>query len=78
LGHADRLSFGHIPRGGGRVVGAITLTGKLYASKIKLSSATLAVLRRKYGPELERWWEDRFGHAFDCLTESEGRYLARA
>jgi hypothetical protein len=69
---------GHVLAGGGRVVGAITLTGKLYSAKLMLSSATLADLRRKHGPELERWWEDRFGHAFDCLTESEGRYLARA
>ena len=69
---------GHVLAGGGRVVGAITLTGKLSSAKLMLSSATLADRRRKHGPELERWWEDRFGHAFDCLTESEGRYLARA
>lgn len=69
---------GHVLGGGGRVVGAIVLTGKLHSAKLALSSVTLAELRRKHGPELEAWWNDRFGHAFDCLTESEGRYLARS
>ncbi len=69
---------GHVLAGGGRVVGAITLTGKLHSAKLVLSNATLADLRRKHGPELEGWWQDRFGHAFDCLTESEGRYLTRS
>jgi hypothetical protein len=62
---------------GGTVVGATALTGKLHSVKLALSQDTLATLRRKHGPELEEWWRARFGHAFDCLTESEARYLER-
>ncbi|MCL2345022.1 MAG: hypothetical protein FWC58_04115 [Desulfobulbus sp.] len=39
---------------------------------------TLNELRSKHGTELENWWKERFGHAFDALTQSEARYLARS
>jgi len=32
-------------------------------------------LRLKHGEGLEDWWNQRFGFGFDCLTESEARYL---
>ena len=38
---------------------------------------TLKQLREKHGNELENWWNDRFGFGYDCLTNSEGRYLLR-
>lgn len=68
---------GHLQRAGGEVVGCTVLTGKLHSTKLALSASTLYELRRKHGSDLERWWRDRFGHAFDGLTESEARYLAR-
>ncbi|MEQ1564030.1 MAG: phosphoribosyltransferase [Myxococcota bacterium] len=68
---------GHVLAARGGVVGAAVLTGKLHSAKLALSPETLDELRRKHGPDLEGWWRDRFGHAFDCLTESEARYLAR-
>ena len=24
------------------------------------------------------WWHEHFGHTFDCLTQSEARYLTRS
>lgn len=39
---------------------------------------TLRALRSKHGGELEAWWKENFGYGFDCLTESEARYLERA
>jgi hypothetical protein len=68
---------GHVVSRGGLVRGAIVLTGKVHSSKVALSHGTLAELRRKHGQDLERWWQERFGHAFDGLTESEARYLTR-
>jgi hypothetical protein len=68
---------GHLLQQGGNVIGATVLTGKLHSVKVALSASTLQGLRRKHGPELERWWQDRFGYAFDRLTESEARYLLR-
>jgi len=68
---------GHVLAGGAHIVGATVLTGKLHSAKLALSASTLVELRRAHGPELEGWWQDRFGHAFDRLTESEARYLAR-
>ena len=33
---------------------------------------------QKHGPDFEKWWKAHFGHAFDCLTYSEARYLTRS
>ena len=33
--------------------------------------------RQRRGSGLEGWWQERLGHAFDCLTKSKARYLAR-
>jgi hypothetical protein len=68
---------GYIEEGGGRVLGAVVLTGKPRSARLCLSPATLAALRRKHGADLEEWWKARFGHTFDALTESEAGYLVR-
>lgn len=69
---------GFIESRGGRVIGATVLTGRSYSAKLNLSSEQLAALRAKHGHEFELWWRDRFGHGFDCLTQSEARYLERS
>ena len=61
---------------GGRVVGAIALTGKPYSAKLALSDEQLGELRHKHGG-LENWWRERYGFGFEALTHSEARYLAR-
>ena len=69
---------GWVEKQGGRVVGAIGLTGKPYSAKLNPTKEQLHELRRKHGPDFENWWRECFGHAFDCLTQSEARYLARS
>ena len=69
---------GWIEKQGGTVVGAIGLTGKPYSAKLNPSEEQLHELRQKHGPDFEKWWREHFGHAFDCLTQSEARYLARS
>ena len=69
---------GWVETQGGIVIGAVGLTGKAHSAKLKPSGEQLEELRQKHGPELEEWWHLRFGHAFDCLTQSEARYLARS
>lgn len=68
---------GYIESKGGRVMGATVLTGKPYSAKLALSNEQLAALRAKH-ERLEAWWEARFGHGFDRLTQSEARYLERS
>ena len=68
---------GHIESLGGVVLAATTLTGKPYPAKLSPNTARLLELRTRHGPELEDWWRHKFGYAFDSLTESEARYLAR-
>ena len=68
---------GHIESNGGRVVAAVTLTGKPYSAKLTPLPQTLQALREKHGTELENWWIGHFAHTFDALTESEARYLTR-
>lgn len=65
----------HVMQGGGMVVGATALTGKSYSANLRLTMVTLEKVRLKHGKELENWWIERFGFGFDCLTESEARYL---
>ena len=69
---------GWIEKQGGRVVGAVGLTGKPYSAKLSPSKEQLHELRQKHGADLEKWWREHFGHAFNCLTQSEARYLARS
>ncbi len=68
---------GYIEANGGKVLAAVSLTGKPHSAKLALSSERLIELRHKHGTELENWWITRFAHSFDALTESEARYLAR-
>lgn len=69
---------GYIKAQGGTVVAAVTLTGKPYSAKLALDESQLQELRKKHGTELETWWQESFNHTFDCLTQSEARYLARS
>ena len=69
---------GWVEQQGGMVVGAVGLTGKPYSAKLSPAEEQLDELKRKHGPEFEKWWREHFGHAFDCLTQSEARYLARS
>jgi len=69
---------GYIESSGGIVLGATVLTGKPYSAKLCPTDEQLAALRSKHGNELEIWWNERFGHGFDCLTQSEARYLERS
>ena len=65
----------HVILAGGRVVGATVLTGKPYSAHLALTAETLKALRLKHGQKLENWWQQWFGFGFECLTESEARYL---
>ncbi|MFV0383701.1 Eco57I restriction-modification methylase domain-containing protein, partial [Paracoccus sp. (in: a-proteobacteria)] len=65
----------HIEAAGGRVIGAVALTGKQYSATLRPSDATLLALRDKHG-DLENDFRIATGYGFDALTESEARYLA--
>jgi hypothetical protein len=65
---------GHIESQGGRVIGALALTGKQYSAKIAISVETLTSLRDQYG-QLEEWFVGCFGYGLDKLTESEAKYI---
>jgi len=68
---------GYIEAGGGKVIAMTTLTESRDASKISLYPETLNMLRLKHGKELETFWQENTGYAFDCLTEVEAGYLFR-
>jgi len=69
---------GYIEAQGGRVIAAVVLTGKPYSARLALDAVQLQELRDKHGTELEKWWQKTFAHSFDCLTQSEARYLTRS
>ncbi len=68
---------GYIESQGGKVLAAVCLTGKPHSAKLAPSAERLTELRTQHGNELEHWWIEQFAHAFNALTESEARYLAR-
>ena len=69
---------GRIEKQGGTVIGTVALTGKPHSAKLNPTKEQLRELRDKHGREFEKWWRTKFGHAFNCLTQSEARYLARS
>jgi len=69
---------GWIEKNGGTVIYAVGLTGKPYSAKLAPTKEQLHELRERHGSELEKWWIEQFDHAFDCLTQSEARYLSRS
>ena len=69
---------GWIEKQDGRAIGAVGLTGKPYSAKLSPLKEQLHELRKKHGRDFEKWWREHFGHAFNCLTQSEARYLARS
>ena len=69
---------GWVEKQGGTVVGAVGLTGKPYSAKLSPTKEQLNELEQKHGKDFEKWWREHFGHAFNCLTQSEARYLARS
>ena len=69
---------GWVEKKGGTVVGAVGLTGKPYSAKLKVTKEQLHELTQRHGRIFEKWWREHFGHPFDCLTQSEARYLARS
>ena len=69
---------GWIEKNGGKVIGAVALTGKPYSAKLSPTKEQLHELKKKHGPDFEKWWRAHFGHAFNRLTQSEARYLARS
>lgn len=68
---------GYLMHGGGSVLGATMLTGRADSATVALQPGALAALRKKHGEQIENWWQGIFGYRFDCLTESEARYLLR-
>lgn len=66
---------GHIVLHGGRVVGAVCLTGRGDSSKLALTLDTLERLRNKHGSEIEAWWLKKFGFVSRMLTPSELAFL---
>lgn len=64
---------GYLLAGGAKVLAAVVLTGKDYSARLALTAKTLDHLRNSHGADLEKWWKERFAHAFDALTESEAR-----
>lgn len=69
---------GYLIFSGGDVLGATTLTGRADSATLELELQTLEGLKAKHGNEIESWWIQSFGYGFDCLTQSEARYLLRA
>lgn len=66
----------HIVSGGGFVVGISALahiTGRNL--RLRISERSLSELKMSFGPDIDTFWRDMFGHGIERLTEQEARYL---
>jgi len=66
----------HIESRGGKVLGALALTGKEYSAKMQLSNELLSQLRAIHG-NVESAFQRARGYDFSRLTESEARTLIK-
>ena len=69
---------GFVATHGGRVIGVTTLTGRAYSAKLCPEPSLIQAVRDKHGNDLETWWRQEFGYGYECLTQSEARYLERS
>jgi hypothetical protein len=68
----------YIVRNGGRVLFATALAhGKGQHRVFAIEEQTVNQLSAMFGPGLDDFWTETFGHAIGCLTEAEGQYLRR-
>ena len=70
--------LGFVEAHGGRVIGVLTLTGRAYSAKLCPEPSLIQAVRDNHGNDLETWWRQEFGYGYDCLTQSEARYLERS
>jgi hypothetical protein len=67
-----------IVRNGGSVAGTTALASNTgLHEKFAIADDTLYVLQSEYGPSLDGFWQETFGHGIRSLTESEAQYLVR-
>lgn len=69
---------GYIKQFNIETIAVTTLTGKEYSSILAITNETLIALRSKYNELETTWKEPLFGYGFDCLTESEARYILKS
>lgn len=63
---------------GARWTGRGGVDGKPDSTELNSTKEQLHELRHWRGRDFEKWWRAPFGHAFNCLAQSETRYLARS
>jgi hypothetical protein len=68
---------GYIEAHDALVIGMTALTESRDARQIALRLATLDMLRKRHGPDIDTFWRDHFGYGIDCLTEVEAANLCR-
>jgi hypothetical protein len=68
---------GFIIEGGASVLGVTTLTASPNSQKLSVSKATLDMIYATYGSQIDEFWNGRFGHGVDCLTEREAILVSR-
>jgi hypothetical protein len=66
---------GYIETSGGTVVGCTTLTASPNSHILAISKSSQNMLLEKYGPEINGFWMERFGHEIGSLTEREAKAI---
>jgi hypothetical protein len=66
---------GYIETAGGTVIGCTTLTASPNSHVLAISKSSQDMLISKYGPEINGFWLERFGHDIGSLTEREAKAI---
>ncbi|MCU0882223.1 MAG: phosphoribosyltransferase [Hyphomonadaceae bacterium] len=66
---------GFLMAGGATVIWTTTLTASPGSDQLAILKGTHDLLLEQFGNDLDEFWQERFGHGIDCLTEREGRAI---
>lgn len=67
---------GHIIGGGGIVIGMVALAhGTGRDQKLAITKSSVLAMRKEFGEGVDRFWQEKFGHGIELLTEQEAVYL---
>ena len=69
---------GYIENRGGKVLAAMSMTGRKLMVQLAVTPKMLAAVEHKHGRVLDQFWQEQFNYGIEEITQGEGGYLRHA
>ena len=66
---------GYIENRGGKVLAAMSMTGRKLMVQLAVTPKMLAAIEHKHGHVLDQFWQEQFNYGIKDITQAEGGYL---